>query len=105
MVNSFVNPDVFGLQLSLYILIGAVVGGLGSLWGVLIGAAFVQLLPIALTTNHLTSSQAVPVIFGAVVIGVMALLPLGAADLLRAVLHFRSDRGQHPETPLGTEAR
>jgi branched-chain amino acid transport system permease protein len=105
MVNSFVNPDVFGLQLSLYILIGAVVGGLGSLWGVLIGAAFVQLLPIVLTSSNVTSSQAVPVIFGAVVIGVMALLPLGAADLLRAVLHFGSNRGQHPEEPLGTEAR
>ena len=32
LVNSFVNPDIFGLTLSLYILIGAVVGGLGSLW-------------------------------------------------------------------------
>ena len=40
LVNNFVNPDVFGLQLSLYILIGAVVGGLGSLWGVLVGAVF-----------------------------------------------------------------
>ena len=105
MVNSFINPDVFGLQLSLYILIGAVVGGLGSLWGVLVGAAFVQLLPMGLTTGHLTSSEAVPVIFGAVVIGVMALLPLGAADLVRAMLHFGSNRGQHSDTPLGTEGR
>jgi branched-chain amino acid transport system permease protein len=105
LVNNFVNPDVFGLQLSLYVLIGAVVGGLGSLWGVLVGAAFVQLLPIGLTTGHLTSSQAVPVIFGAVVVGVMAVLPLGAADLLRAVLHFGSGRRQHPDTSLGTEGR
>jgi branched-chain amino acid transport system permease protein len=71
----------------------------GTLWGVLAGAAFVQLLPIGLTTGHLTSSQAVPVIFGAVVIGIMALLPLGAADLLRALLHFGSNRSQHPDTP------
>jgi branched-chain amino acid transport system permease protein len=105
LVNNFVNPDVFGLQLSLSVLIGAVVGGLGSLWGVLVGAAFVQLLPIGLTTGHLTSSQAVPVIFGAVVVGVMAVLPLGAADLLRAVLHFGSGRRQHPDTSLGTEGR
>jgi branched-chain amino acid transport system permease protein len=105
LVNNFINPDVFGLQLSLYILIGAVVGGLGSLWGVLAGAAFIQLLPIGLTTSHVTSSQAVPVIFGAVVIGVMALLPLGAADLLRAVLHFGSGGVQHSDTPLGTEGK
>jgi branched-chain amino acid transport system permease protein len=105
LVINFVNPDVFGLQLSLYILIGAVVGGLGSLWGVLVGAAFVQLLPIFLTTNNIGSSQSVPVIFGAVVIAVMALLPLGAANLLQQLLHFGLKRGQHPDTPLGTEGR
>ena len=87
------------------VLIGAVVGGLGSLWGVLVGAAFVELLPIALTTGHLGSSQSVPVVFGAVVIGVMALLPLGAANLLRLALHFGSQTGQHSDEPLGTEGR
>lgn len=90
LVINFVNPDVFGLTLSLYVLIGAVVGGLGSLWGVLVGAAFVQLLPIGLTSSHALSSQSVPVIFGAIVIAVMALLPLGAADLLRVAA-----RGRH----------
>jgi branched-chain amino acid transport system permease protein len=105
LVNNFVNPDVFGLTLSLYILIGAVVGGLGSLWGILVGAAFVQLLPNALTTGHVVSSQAVPVVFGAVVIGVMALLPRGAASVLGLALHFGSQDGQHSDTPLGTEGR
>ena len=105
LVNNFVNPDVFGLTLSLYILIGAVVGGLGSLWGVLVGAAFVQLLPIGLTTTHISSSQSVPVIFGAVVIAVMALLPLGAANLLGTFLHFGSQMGQSSDVPLGTEGR
>ena len=104
LVNNFVNPDVFGLTLSLYILIGAVVGGLGSLWGVLVGAAFIQLLPIGLTDAHVSSSQSVPVIFGAVVIAVMALLPLGAANVLR-LLHFGSHIGQSSDVPLGTEGR
>jgi branched-chain amino acid transport system permease protein len=93
------------LTLSLYILIGAVVGGLGSLWGVLVGAAFVQLLPLGLTSAHVGSSQSIPVIFGAVVIGVMALTPLGAANLLRLALHFGSKIGQHSDQPLGTEGR
>jgi branched-chain amino acid transport system permease protein len=105
LVNNFVNPDVFGLQLSLYVLIGAVVGGLGSLWGVLVGACFVQLLPIGLTSSSITSSQLVPVIFGAVVIAVMALLPLGAANLLHAALHFGSRSAQSADVPLGTEGR
>jgi branched-chain amino acid transport system permease protein len=84
LINNFVNPDIFGLTLSLYILIGAVVGGLGSLWGVVAGAAFVQLLPLWLTSAHAFSSgQAVPVVFGAIVIAVMALAPRGAVELLR----------------------
>jgi branched-chain amino acid transport system permease protein len=105
LVNNYASPTIFGLTLSLYILIGAVVGGLGSLWGVLVGAAFVELLPLGLTSAGLGSSQSVPVIFGAVVIGVMALLPLGAATLLRAALHFGSQIGQHSDQPLGTEGR
>ena len=105
LVNNFVNPDVFALSLSLYILIGAVVGGLGSLWGVIVGAAFVELLPIGLTDSGISSSQSVPVIFGAVVIAVMALIPLGAADLLRKILKFGSRTSESVENPLGTEAR
>lgn len=99
LINNFVNPDVFGLTLSLYILIGAVVGGLGSLWGVLVGAVFVQLLPIGLTSSHALSSQSVPILFGAVVIAVMALLPSGAADLIRAALQFRTRTDQSSATP------
>jgi branched-chain amino acid transport system permease protein len=105
LVNNFVNPDVFGLTLSLYVLIGAVVGGLGSLWGVLVGAAFVQLLPIGLTSSHGLSSQSVPVIFGAIVIAVMALIPRGAADLLRALQQFRPRPSDSSENPLGMEGR
>src|SRR5262249_52410160 len=105
LINNFVNPDVLGLTLSLYILIGAVVGGLGSLWGVLVGAAFVQLLPIGLTTAHISSSESVPVIFGAVVIAVMAVLPLGAANLIQTALHVSVRSRQSPENPLGLEGR
>ena len=107
LINNFVNPDVFGLTLSLYILIGAVVGGLGSLWGVLVGAAFVQLLPIGLTSSHALSSEAVPVIFGAIVILVMALIPRGSAEVLRAAIglpsRLRSDHSS--STPHSLEAR
>jgi branched-chain amino acid transport system permease protein len=85
-VNSFVNPSVFGLTLSLYILIGAAVGGLGSLWGVLVGAVFVQLLPIGLSnTQVFRASESAPVIFGLVLVAVMVLFPGGAAQLFRGV--------------------
>ena len=85
--NAFVNPDIFGLTLSLYILIGAAVGGLGSLWGVIVGAVFVQLLPTGLSSTHaLRAHEAAPVIFGAILIIAMILVPRGAADLLRAAV-------------------
>ena len=39
--NGFAQPNEFGVILSLQILIGAAVAGLGSLWGGLLGALFV----------------------------------------------------------------
>ena len=105
LVINFVNPDVFALTLSLYILIGAVVGGLGSLWGVIVGAAFVELLPIGLTSSHISSSQSVPVIFGAVVIAVMALLPARRRRPPPEVLKFGSRTSESVRRPQGTEAR
>ncbi|HEY3962856.1 MAG TPA: branched-chain amino acid ABC transporter permease [Gaiellaceae bacterium] len=107
LVNNFVNPDVFGLTLSLYILIGAVVAGLGSLWGVVIGAVFIQLLPIGLTSSSAVSSQAVPVVFGGIVIVVMAVIPRGSAALLGGVaaLPNRIRRRHSPYPPPSMEAR
>jgi len=107
LINNFVNPDVFVLTLSLYVLLGAVVGGLGSLWGVLIGAAFIQLLPIGLTSSTLVSSSSVPVVFGAIVILVMALIPRGSAEVLRVALGLPNRiRSSHDaSTPQSLEAR
>jgi branched-chain amino acid transport system permease protein len=107
LINNFVNPDVFVLTLSLYVLLGAVVGGLGSLWGVLVGAAFIQLLPIGLTSSRLVSSSSVPVVFGAIVILVMALIPRGSAEVLRTALGLPNRiRSSHDaSTPQSLEAR
>ncbi|MCL6622802.1 MAG: branched-chain amino acid ABC transporter permease [Syntrophobacterales bacterium] len=42
---SYVNPDGFGIFKSLDLVIMVVVGGLGSVWGTLLGVTFVTLLP------------------------------------------------------------
>ena len=42
---AFVNPDTFPVSLSILLLTGAVVGGLGSLEGMLFGAVFIQFAP------------------------------------------------------------
>jgi branched-chain amino acid transport system permease protein len=81
--NGFAAPDEFGVALSLQILIGAAVAGLGSLWGVLAGAAFVGLLPSVSSSVPVIGSQhGQDVVFGAAVILLMLLLPGGVAGLI-----------------------
>jgi len=41
----YVNPDAFGIFKSVDLVIMVVVGGLGSVWGTLFGAAFITVLP------------------------------------------------------------
>ena len=86
---AFVNPDTFPVSLSILILTGAVVGGLGALVGVAIGALFIEFLPIYAAD---VSNQAPAVIYGVVLIAVMFLLPTGAAGLLRRLLSPLSSR-------------
>ena len=81
--NGFAEPSEFGIVLSLQILVGAAVAGLGSLWGILAGAAFVGLLPaVSSSVPVIGSDHGRDVVFGAAVVLVMLLLPDGFAGLL-----------------------
>jgi branched-chain amino acid transport system permease protein len=71
------------LLLSLTILIGAVVAGLGSLWGVLVGAAFVEFLPVYAQN---VSKQAPAVVYGLVLVAIVLVAPSGFAGVLRRAL-------------------
>ena len=44
-VIQFVAPDSFSMFLSIYLLVGVVVGGTGSIWGALLGALFISVVP------------------------------------------------------------
>jgi branched-chain amino acid transport system permease protein len=82
--NGYVQPGEFGVLLSLQILIGAAVAGLGSLWGVLVGAVFIGLLPsVAPDVPLIGSSHGQDVVFGLIVVVIMLLLPNGFAGFLR----------------------
>ena len=81
--NGFAQPSEFGVFLSLQLLIGAAIAGLGSLWGVLAGAAFVGLLPqVSTSVPVIGAEHGRDVVFGAAVILVMLLLPDGFAGLV-----------------------
>jgi branched-chain amino acid transport system permease protein len=82
---AFADPQSFPAKLSLTLLVGAVVAGLGSLWGVLAGAAFIQFLPDVAV--HVSKAQGVPdTVYGAALILIVLVLPTGAAGGLRRAL-------------------
>ncbi|MGI8422364.1 MAG: branched-chain amino acid ABC transporter permease, partial [Gaiellaceae bacterium] len=76
----YVNPDTFPPQLSLTILIGLAVGGFGPLPGLLVGAFFVELLPIYAQS---WSKQAPQLVYGLVLLGAMLLQTLGVFSRVR----------------------
>src|SRR5688500_8002414 len=102
---SYVNPDTFPLSLSVLLLASAVIGGLGSLTGVIFGALLLEYLPIysqdpPFGTFEL-STQAPSVVFGGVLILIMLLIPGGVAGLFRRIgallQHALGRRGPPPE--------
>ena len=76
---AYVSPDTFPIQLSLYLLVGAVVGFFGSIWGAVVGALLIQFLPdVVGLIPHVDTKQAGPTttFFGLVLVALMLLLPL-----------------------------
>ena len=89
-VVQFIAPDSFSMLLSIFLLVGVVVGGVGSIWGAFLGAAFITIVP-NVTTD--ISKAATGVIYAAVMIVLMWRLPNGAwsgiARLWRKGLQMR----------------
>jgi branched-chain amino acid transport system permease protein len=91
--TTFVNPDTFPIALSILLLVGVVVGGLGSLVGLLVGAIFIQFLPI--WAQEVSKSPGAPsMVSGLVLIALMFVLPMGAAGLVGR-LRLLTRRGYH----------
>jgi branched-chain amino acid transport system permease protein len=91
--NGFAQPNEFGVLLSLQLLIGVAVAGLGSLWGVLAGAAFIGLLPeISASAPLVGSSHGQDVVFGLIVIVIMLMLPNGVVGLFGRLAQLRQAR-------------
>lgn len=92
---AYVNPDTFPIDLSILLLTGVVVGGLGSLTGVIFGALFVEYVRIyapnildgvqkVIPTSLDSKAAGAPaVVYGVVLMLVLFVLPAGVAGLLR----------------------
>ena len=89
---AFVNPDTFPVTLSLTVLVGAVVAGLGSLWATAIGAALVTFLP-DIVGEISTKPGAPDMFYGLVLILLVLLLPTGVAGGVRRLIQPLTSRG------------
>jgi branched-chain amino acid transport system permease protein len=93
--RAYMNPDVFPIILSVYLVAALAVGGLNSLVGLIAGAALIYVLQnraddVTRWLNHLPVLDLDPkrpgvpsVVFGVVLIVVMLILPTGAGGLVR----------------------
>lgn len=102
-------PDYFGMILSLEYLAMIVIGGLGSVAGAVVGAAFVSLLPQLLTrysdtlplvsdpgTGGIAPGEASRYLYGAAVVAVVLFLPGG---LIRVAARRRAKPNDSRPTP------
>lgn len=78
----FVSPDSFTLFLSISLLVGIVVGGVGTLWGALYGALFIMFVP---NLAEKVSKAAPWAVYGVVLIVFMFVMPGGVVGLLRKI--------------------
>jgi branched-chain amino acid transport system permease protein len=92
----FVAPDSFGVFVSIFLFVGLVVGGVSSIGGTLIGAAFIEFVP---NFADKISKAAPGAVYGVILIAVMFLMPAGAGGFLHAMWRklFRARPGEPME--------
>ena len=94
--TTFVSPDTFPIALSIFLLVGVVVSGLGSLTGLIVGAVFIQFMP--LWAQSVSKSPGAPaVVYGVILILLILALPGGASGLISRVLQLTRRRRDFPK--------
>ena len=78
-VVAVVWPDSFTVLLSIFMLVGVVVGGLASIPGAIFGAIFIQYVP---NIADQLSKSAPAAIYGVLLIGLMFLMPTGVMGMM-----------------------
>lgn len=96
----FVAPDSFGWFVSIFLFVGLVVGGVSSIGGTLIGAAFIEFIP---NLADKMSKAAPGAVYGVILIAAMFLMPAGAGGLV-ASLWRRVRRPGEKAVPAAGEA-
>jgi branched-chain amino acid transport system permease protein len=68
-----IDPDSFGVAVSIFALAGPIIGGVGSLWGGLVGGAIIHLLPEVLRPV----ADYTDLLIAALVLGMVIVMPEG----------------------------
>lgn len=95
---SFVSPDTFSVSLSIMLVIMVAIGGVNSLWGAVLGAVFVTVLPSMLGAYR----HYAMLVYGVVLVLALMFMPNGIAgffdDMARRIARRRAaSRGQAKE--------
>jgi branched-chain amino acid transport system permease protein len=90
-VVGFIDPTEFDISASLRQITFIAVGGLGSVWGSVIGALVLTLLPEALRGAREYSD----VMYGAILLGALVLAPKGIAGAIQSLVRV-SDKTRAP---------
>ena len=85
---TFVSPDPFSVSLSVLLVIMVAVGGVKSLWGAVLGAIFITVLPSFLGTYK----QYAMLVYGIVLVLALMFMPDGIAGLVTSLVR-RINRG------------
>ena len=106
--RAFINPDSFPVALSIFLLVGIVIGGLGGLSGLVFGAIFVAFVPLwaqgqdlgSLLPDRIVEETQKPggpsIVYGVVLILLMFVLPNGVGGLFRRAGQLLSRRRSSP---------
>ena len=103
--EGYISPLQFGFSLSTAFFVALVIGGLGSMWGPLLGCVIYYLGPYYLLPSSVNALWQ-QVIFGVLIIAVVMLLPNGVAAGLGDLWGFVLKRlGRRPAQPAFDPAR
>jgi branched-chain amino acid transport system permease protein len=86
LLDGFVTPTTASFLLSIELVVMAVLGGLGSILGSIVGAAILVILPQVLTSFH----EYEHVVLGAVIIVFLIFLPAGIVPALASLVRRRA---------------
>jgi branched-chain amino acid transport system permease protein len=102
MIVGFVSPDTFNVMLSLSLFVGAVVGGITSLGGAVIGAMFIQFVP---TWASDIDASLGGLVFGCTLIFTLLLVPSGIGGLAERLFNGACDRFGWIDRDAKTDSR